>query len=448
MKKNILGMILLLSSFLNMVAQTKQDFVVASVGQASEALQHIYISESEYSSDLSPAMKNIARKFSELIGDDFAYYKHKYTVDKTIKGEFTYSSGIPYSVLLKKGVDILIQTSFSQQGSKTIMNVMATKVLNKTTFYKSEVPIEISNWRTLGHSLSDRIYRGINDGKQSIFKDKIIFVSDYGSQLGKQIKELYVVDFDGEQRRQLTRHGGVVISPAVSPDGNKILYSLIDPSSKVKNINLMMLDLVTGKVTTVSDKKGINSGAVFTGDGKSVLLTLSFNGNADIYELRLDNKQLTQVTEHTAADVDPSINGKGTQMSFLSDRSGRAMIYSLDLTRPGAKPVRISYVGKFNATPRYSPDGEDIVFSSWLDERFDIFRIKNTGNQLVRLTKDFGSNEEPNFSLDNEFIIFSSKRVLSSKKSMDSIYLMTRDGEIVREIIKNFGACTTARWLR
>ena len=66
----------------------------------------------------------------------------------------------------------------------------------------------------------------------------------------------------------------------------------------------------------------------------------------------------------------------------------------------------------------------------------------------MRLTKNFGSNEEPSFSFDNEFIVFSSRRVLSSRSVRDSIYLMTRDGEIIKEVIKGFGASSTPRWLR
>lgn len=441
--------LVLLSILLNFtILAQDQSFTIASVGKASKALQHIYVSKLDMSSELSTAEKTIAKRLNDLVAQDFGYYRHRYKVSSGSSGNFSYDRGISYSKLRREGIDILIQHRFYKKKSKTMLRIKAVDALQKKTIYEKEVAFAISSWRNLAHSIADKVFRELNDGKRSIFKDKIVFVSNHGSTRTNQFKELYIVDFDGERRKRLTYHRGFVISPAVSPDGNKILYSLIDVKAKVKNINLMMLDLVTGKVSLISDKKGINSGAVFTGDGKSILLTLSFNGNADIYEMRLDNKQLVQITDHRAADVDPSINGRGTQMSFLSDRSGRAMIYSLDLSRAGASPVRISYVGRFNATPRFSPDGLDIVFSSWLDNRFDVFRIKSTGNQLVRLTKDFGSNEEPSFSFDNEFIVFSSRRVLSSRSVKDSIYLMTRDGDIIKEVVKGFGECTTPRWLR
>ena len=137
---------------------------------------------------------------------------------------------------------------------------------------------------------------------------------------------------------------------------------------------------------------------------------------------------LRRITKHFSDDVDPSITADGKMMSMLSGRPGRAMIYTLDPRGTEKSVKRISYVGKFNATPVYSPDGKDIAFASWVDNRFDIYRIGSNGRNLVRLTKNFGSNEEPSYSKDGEFIAFASQRVLSRKKAIQNLYIMSRDG--------------------
>ena len=64
----------------------------------------------------------------------------------------------------------------------------------------------------------------------------------------------------------------------------------------------------------------------------------------------------------------------------------------------------------------------------------------------MRLTKDFGSNEEPWFSPDGEFIVFTSQRVISRKKAVQDIYIMNREGEIIRKITDGFGKVYTPRW--
>jgi TolB protein len=118
----------------------------------------------------------------------------------------------------------------------------------------------------------------------------------------------------------------------------------------------------------------------------------------------------------------------------------------MDPSTPEKDVKRISFVGQFNATPRFSPDGKEIVFSSWVDNGFDLYRIDAQGNNLSRLTKDMGSNEEPVFSPDNEFIVFSSKKMISKGKAAQDIYIMNRDGEIIGQLTQNFGHCISPQW--
>ena len=162
--------------------------------------------------------------------------------------------------------------------------------------------------------------------------------------------------------------------------------------------------------------------------------------------MNLVTRRKTRVTKHFADDVDPHINEAGDLMTFLSGRSGRAMIYTLDPRGVDKNVKRISYVGRFNAAPRFSPDGKEIVFASWVDNRFDIYKIDSNGNNLVRLTKNFGSNEEPWFSPDGQFIVFSSQRVISRKKAVQDLYIMNREGEIIRKITSKYGKVYTPRW--
>jgi len=255
-----------------------------------------------------------------------------------------------------------------------------------------------------------------------------------------------VVDFDGHNRKRITRHGGIVISPAISPKGDKLVYSLIKGGKGEKRIELYLLDLVTKKKRILSRRKGLNSGAIFLPDGGEILFTLSNMGNAEIYSMDLATKNLRRVTQHYALDVDPSINSDGSMMTFLSNRSGRAHIYTLDPRGKEKSVKRISFVGMFNATPRFSPDGKEIVFSSWLDNRFDLFKINPDGTGLSRLTKDFGSNESPAYSNDGEFIVFSSQRVISKYRAVQNIILMNREGEILGPVVKDFGNCLSPRW--
>jgi TolB protein len=252
---------------------------------------------------------------------------------------------------------------------------------------------------------------------------------------------------------RLTNYNSMVISPDISPDNSKILFSVIAAKKEVtrekvrliKNIDLKMLDLKTKNITTISDRPGINSGGIFSANGEMVYLTLSFSGNADIYELTLASGRMRKITSHYAEDVDPSITKDGKLMTFLSNRAGRANIYIMDPSETEKDVKRISFVGKFNGTPRFAPDGREIVFTSWVDGAFDLYRIGADGNNLVRLTKNFGSNEEPVFSPDGEFIVFTSKRSTKTN-SVQDLYIMNREGEIIAQLTKDFGRCFSPKW--
>jgi len=204
--------------------------------------------------------------------------------------------------------------------------------------------------------LADLSYRKLT-GMPSIFKSKIVFVTDRDTPKSKRIKgnikELYIMDFNGQNKRRLTFHRGLVISPAISHDGTKILYSLIKGGGGLKNVDLYMYDLNKNSARLISRKKGLNSGAIFSRDDNVIYLTLSHVGNAEIYAMSLDKRRLRRITRHYASDVDPSLTIDGKKMVFLSNRAGKAMIYTMDPRSLEKDVKRISYVGDYNATPRF-----------------------------------------------------------------------------------------------
>ena len=387
-----------------------------------------------------------AKLFLEVLEEDFRFYRQFFSVSNISKAHDFPWKKPNFSVLEAENILYFGQIRFTSRNGIgyrfSLFNVKSKEeILSADGFFGGD------DLRSKGHLLADKIFRKLT-GKTSIFNSQIVFVSDFDSKGGNTIKELYIMDFDGQNKKRLTYHNALVISPAISPDRKSILYSLVKNRGGRRNINLRLLNRETGRSTLISSKKGINSGAVFMPDGKSILLTLSYGGNAEIYRMNLANKKLTLLTGNPALDVDPSIKNDGNLMAFLSGRSGEAHVYTMNPAGRENGTTRISYVGRFNATPRFSPDGSEIAFSSWIDNRFDIVRIGSDGNGLVRLTKDFGSNEDPTYSNDGLFIAFSSQRVLSRTKAVHHIYAMTKDGKVVDNLTENFGNCITPRWTR
>lgn len=428
-----------------------QDAVIA-VGEAEQDKDKLVIDDSELEG-LSSDQKKIASDVFEIIRNDFIFYKHKFnTVDYAAKGKKSYST--PNVEEWKtNGVSYFVASQVVGSGSGIEAKVKVWNVLSNKEVFNQTMKIDSKEVRGKSHQMADAIYRSIT-GKPSIFNSKIVFVSDRTSKARDIEKELYIMDFDGRRVDKLTNYNSVVIAPSVSPDNSKIMFSLIATKKQIsrnkvrmiKNIDLKVLDLTTNQVSTISERPGINSGAVFSADPNVIYLTLSFSGNADIYEMNLETKKMRKVTSHYADDVDPSVTQDGSMMTFLSSRPGKAHIYTMDPRQTEKDVKRISFVGQFNATPRFSPDGKEIVFTSWVDNGFDLYRISANGNNLVRLTKGMGSIEEPVFSPDGEFIVFTAKRVISQKKAIQDVYIMNREGEVLGQLTQDFGRCFSPQW--
>ena len=387
------------------------------------------------------AEKFFSTKLRALLMNDFNFYRKTFQVYAAEDAPKNDDAPTAYQVKL--------QVIWPSPPRPYLLKVQVVQGNKEIVSFSEEFPAAaLHAYRAidLGHQVADRLYQGIT-GKKSIFTSKIIFVSDRDSVGKKQIKEIYQANFDGGNVRRLTFHRGVVIGPDISYDGKKIIYSLIDGNAhKDRNINLHLLDLATNKSILVSNRPGINSGAVFLPGDQEVALTLSFAGNPEIYRLNLKTKKLTPITHSAAIDVDPSLAGRADLMAFLSGRGGKANVYLADPRGVEKNVRRISYVGKFNATPRLAPDGQEIAFVSWADETFDIFRINSDGRGLVRLTKDFGSCEEPSYSPDGQFIVFQAKRLIPGATHPYNLYVMDREGDILGTVVQNLGNCTTPRW--
>jgi TolB protein len=428
-----------------------QDAVIA-VGKAEQDKDKLVIDDAEQV-NLTGDQKRVSAELMDIVKNDFIFYKHKFNaVEYSDKGKNSFSNadvekwnagGITYFIASKmeNGAGSSVEASFR-----------VWSVLTKRELLNKKFKVTKEAVRSNAHMISDALYQSIT-GKPSVFNAKIFFVSDRTS--GKEIeKELYIMDFDGRRVDKLTNFNSVVISPSISHDNSKIMFSLIAPKKEIsrnkvrtiKNIDLKVFDLRTKQISTVSDKPGINSGAIFSSGSEVIYLTLSFGGNADIYEMNTLSGKMRKVTSHYGDDVDPSITKDGKLMTFLSNRPGRAHIYTMNPSDTEKDVKRISFVGQFNATPRFSPDGKEIAFTSWVDNGFDLYRIGSDGNNLVRLTKDFGSNEEPSYSPDGEFIIFTSKRVINRKKAVQDIYIMNREGEVLGQLTQDFGRCFSPQW--
>jgi TolB protein len=289
--------------------------------------------------------------------------------------------------------------------------------------------------RKVAHTLSNDVMFALT-GKKGPFTSKIAFVSD---KTGR--KEIYLMDYDGYNPIKVTSRFSHAMAPAWRQDGKEIAFTAVTPNGKnVRNHNMFLYELASGKITMLSNRQGINSGAAFSPVNEQLIaLTMSFPGNPEIFTMNTSTKVVQRLTNSFGLDVDPAWSPDGKWMAFVSDRSGRPMVYKMEAT--GANVQRLTYAGQYNATPSWSPTGNKLAFAGWDAGKFDIFLMNPDGTNIERLTKNMGNNEDPNFAPDGYFLVYSSNR-----KGKKNLYLTNVDNTVHRQITSDFGNCEAPKW--
>ncbi|OGQ16961.1 MAG: Tol-Pal system beta propeller repeat protein TolB [Deltaproteobacteria bacterium RIFCSPHIGHO2_02_FULL_40_11] len=344
---------------------------------------------------------------------------------------------IDFKEWAKLGTEFLVKGGYKTLDKNFHLDVRVYDIKSAKLVFGKEYIAAIQDAKVLAHEFSDDIMENLT-GQKGIFRTKVLFVSDKTRH-----KELYVMDFDGSNIQQLTKHESILSAPAWAPFGTHVTYSRYATHKKnIKNLDLFMLELSSGKEISLSTHTGLNTGAKWSPDGTQLAATLSLHGNPEIYLIDRRGKILHRITQHGAIDVEPCFSPDGKKLVFSSGRAPYAHLYLLeDLS--SSEATRLTFAGRYNSSPAWSPDGNQIAFSAQLEGHFDLFSVQPNGRGLRRLTKsERGKNNEyPSWSPDGRHLVYT-----SNESGTYDLYMMNADGSAVHKILSNYGNITYPAW--
>ncbi|MFY9674706.1 MAG: translocation protein TolB, partial [Terriglobales bacterium] len=110
-------------------------------------------------------------------------------------------------------------------------------------------------------------------------------------------------------------------------------------------------------------------------------------GHKEIWMMDYDGANQQQITHLGSISLSPRISPDGSRLAFSSATKGgwETLMYSFDLNRM----VAFARFGGMNFSPAWSPDGK-IAFSSSRNGYPNIFVVDGSGGHLQRLTNDKG----------------------------------------------------------
>ena len=274
---------------------------------------------------------------------------------------------------------------------------------------------------------------------------QITFISDRDRNY-----EIYVMDDDGKNQRNLTNHPDSDVAPSWSPDGTRIAFMSnrdghVPKGGGLPNFEIYVMDADGGNQQNLTNSPSDDRQPAWSPDGKRIAFTSDRDGNvhpihgwptSEIYVMDADGGNPQNLTNNPNHDFHAAWSPDGKRIVFSSERDGHFIgdfeeitseIYLMDAD--GGNQQRLTENRKNDWSPSWSPDGTRIVFSS--DRKgdfvnYEIYLMDADGGNLQRLTENRVYDWSPSWSPDGKRIAFSSGKEGDFKNY--EIYVMDADG--------------------
>jgi TolB protein len=295
-------------------------------------------------------------------------------------------------------------------------NTVNPQVLGKQ--YNEEASQDMA--RTVAHRFADEIILRLGGGINGIAETKIYFVS---SRSGT--KEIWEMDYDGQNQHAVTHLGTISLSPRISPDNSRIAFASLGHNGwDIRTYSLELGRLVSFPAGTAG---GSNQSPAWSGDGTKIAFSSSRSGDSEIWVADASGGNLRSVTSIRGPNIAPTWNPRtNAQIAWASGRTGEPQIYTMD--QDGANMQRLTDSG-YAVSPSWSPNGQFLTFA-W-DRKYgpgapggrDIYVMDIASKRWLQLTHDAGINDYPSWAPDNRHIVF--ERAVGGRSQ---IWSMLSDG--------------------
>ncbi len=310
--------------------------------------------------------------------------------DRPVSGDINYSTfqklSVAYvvfgQVVGKQSIRFTLADSFQQK----LLGNFTVSMANKTL-------------RQAAHEVSDIILEKLT-GTRGAFATRLAYVYESGHGSSRRY-HIVISDSDGKNPITLLNSPAPVMTPRFSPNGKYLAYVTYEGNRS----QIVTHNIKTGKRGLVSKQHGINSSPAWSPDGSKVAMVLSRDGNPEIYYKNMLTGQLVRVTNNRGIDSEPVWSPNGQSIYFTSDRSGSPQLYRINLASRSV--ARITQSGRYSAGADVSNDGKKLALARRNGNQFIIGTIDTANGQFRGISKGF-VDETPRFSPNGKMLVFTS----------------------------------------
>ena len=209
---------------------------------------------------------------------------------------------------------------------------------------------------------------------------RLVFVSNESGSL-----DIWIMDADGRNRKQLTSSLGQNISPQVSPDGRYIVFT----SNRDGHRNLWRMDI------TGNNQKRLSGGIAdalpaVSVDSKWIFYCSLVEGIPTLWKMPIDGGAPVQLTRSVA--VGPSISPDGKYVAYLFPASADPLAPPNRIAimpAEGGEPLKvfeIPSVGTIAPSVHWAPDGKSVTYTANANNVSNVWSLPIDGGLPKQLT--------------------------------------------------------------
>lgn len=217
---------------------------------------------------------------------------------------------------------------------------------------------------------------------------------------GKKRSEIVVADYTLSYLKTIGSNGLFGFAKWANQQQTELYFTSLHEARPT----IYKMELQTGKKEKLIVSDGMAVCSDVSNDGKTLLLTLAPNGQPDIYQFNTIDGSKVRVTDYSGIDVNGQFLGDGS-IAFVSNRLGNPNIYKKQPQNSAVVPL-VNY-GKNNSS--LSAYKNFLVYKSRENTGggniFNLHLLSLNSGSVQRLTNS-GENDFPRFSPDGEAILF------------------------------------------
>ncbi len=249
--------------------------------------------------------------------------------------------------------------------------------------------------------------------------------------------DIYIIDRNGENLRNLTNHPASDVAPTWAPDGHSLAFQ----STRDGNPEIYIMDINSNQVRRLTNHPRWDLTPTWSPDGNWIAFVSDRNGTSHVYKIDINGKNLRQLTIAGKYNLQPAWHPDGQSIFFARPTVGfEGQIFKMDTNGFDTRGF-ISFPQAEPGSPAWAPDGKQIAYTSNIGGRsIYIADAKGKNPRLVSPVDNYWSNA-PTWSPDAKWIAYYAtiEFPADNPNATEDIYICSVNGGKPQRITQHLG---------